>query len=73
MQQQVSQCTNPLSLMFKWPQDTIVAIARGGQDLTVTNLVTHQYPDVTFSPDPKQVMCGWRRVTSWAWWGDTGV
>ena len=36
------------------PQDTVVAIKQGGDNLTISNMDETQYPTATFSIDPKQ-------------------
>ncbi len=37
------------------PQDTVVAIKQGGDNLTISNMDEAKYPTATFSIDPKQV------------------
>jgi len=37
------------------PQDTVVAIKQGGDNLTISNMDETKYPTATFSIDPKQV------------------
>lgn len=37
------------------PQDTVVAIKQGGDNLTISNMDETKYPTATFSVDPKQV------------------
>lgn len=37
------------------PQDTVVAIKQGGDNLTISNMDEAKYPTATFSLDPKQV------------------
>lgn len=55
----LSQSANPTLLCCcatcAAPQDTIVAIRRGGDKLVVANLETDKYPTMEFSTDPSQV------------------
>ena len=44
------------------PQDTIVAIRRGGASLSITSLTPDIYPDMQFGTDPKQAGLGLSRT-----------
>ena len=44
------------------PQDTIVAIRRGGTSLSITSLTPEIYPDMQFGTDPNQVGLGLGRA-----------
>lgn len=42
-------------IMWYEQQDTIIAIRRGGDDLTIANLEADKYDTIHFSTDPAQV------------------
>ena len=41
-------------LFSRLPQDTVVAVRRGGDQLVVCNVESDKYPEKTFSVDPAQ-------------------